>query len=429
MPASTDIALPLAPLPLPDQRYSCQGCGECCKQFTVQLSRQDLEKLAAQGWAEKLGEPVTVEFGGHTFLRQKGGGCIFLMEDGLCRIHAEHGLKAKPLACQLFPFTITRDGPGLQVGMSFACPTVCESTGAELRTHLREVKRLAVEAPFDRSDRQVMLTVDLPAEAEEIAALQHQIDGWMRRDDVALEARLDGLAWVTQSLAAARLRAVRRSRFRELLIVLFSALPHELDHLPVEPPTARQRKVLRQSAFARVENPTLETLERGRLRTGLDQLARQRRFAAGRGEAPRFDNRWPDPLPLDQVEDVDAAHAMNEIAGIDDVVSRYSRAMVLGGRAWGAGHYHWPITHGLTALTVTLASIGWLARLHAAARDLDAVDALAVREAVRVCDRSAGRARWLGSRAERMRLTWLWNDDGLRRLMRAYAPTTSGATG
>ncbi|MFM8732038.1 MAG: YkgJ family cysteine cluster protein, partial [Phycisphaerales bacterium] len=84
-------AIPLAVLRLPEQRYSCHGCGDCCRDFTVQLRPSDLERLRAQGWEGKLGRPVTAEFRGGSFLAQReDGACVFLMEGGRCRIHAEH---------------------------------------------------------------------------------------------------------------------------------------------------------------------------------------------------------------------------------------------------------------------------------------------------------------------------------------------------
>ena len=93
------VALPILVLPVAPQRYSCHGCGNCCRDFTVQLSERDLAKLREQRWEERLGEPVTTEFRGRTYLRQRDdGACVFLMDDGLCRIHREFGFAEKPVA-------------------------------------------------------------------------------------------------------------------------------------------------------------------------------------------------------------------------------------------------------------------------------------------------------------------------------------------
>ena len=103
------VSLPILTPTMEDQRYSCHGCGNCCRDFAVQLRDDDLARLREQGWATRLGEPVTVTARGTTFLRQRDdGGCVFLLEDGRCRIHAEFGFEEKPIACQLFPFHLFR---------------------------------------------------------------------------------------------------------------------------------------------------------------------------------------------------------------------------------------------------------------------------------------------------------------------------------
>ena len=136
-------SIPLTVLPLGSQRYSCHGCGDCCRDFTVQLRESDLARLQEQGWERELG-PVTVEFRGRRYLRQRpDGGCVFLQDDGRCRIHAEHGLEAKPLACQLFPFILAPGSRQALVGVSFACASVLANQGAVLGSHASEVRRLA----------------------------------------------------------------------------------------------------------------------------------------------------------------------------------------------------------------------------------------------------------------------------------------------
>ncbi|MFM7052932.1 MAG: YkgJ family cysteine cluster protein, partial [Planctomycetota bacterium] len=129
------VALPILVLPVAAQRYSCHGCGNCCRDFTVQLRDADIAKLEAQKWEERLGEPVTVEFRKRRYLRQRAdGACVFLMDDGLCRVHKEFGFAEKPVACQLFPFVLAPDDGKTHAGISFACQSVRENKGAELRS-------------------------------------------------------------------------------------------------------------------------------------------------------------------------------------------------------------------------------------------------------------------------------------------------------
>jgi hypothetical protein len=70
-------------------------------------------------------------------------------------------------------------------------------------------------------------------------------------------------------------------------------------------------------------------------------------------------------------------------------------------------------------LALNVACACWLARAHAAAgrRAEPALEDL--RAAIGRVDRACGRAPWLGSRAEAMRMRFLRVDDGLRRVAAA----------
>lgn len=423
------VELPILTLALRKQRYSCHGCGNCCRDFTVQLREEDLAKLKAQNWEEKLGHPVTIDFRGVRYLRQReDGACVFLMENGLCRIHKEFGFSDKPIACQLFPFHLLPTARGIGMGINFACQSVLENKGMELPTHVPELERMVRRGGLTEVNVAApppMLTDRLRASTPEEQSLIDRVDRWLRRTDVGLPPRLDGLAWVARSLAQARLENVREKRFSDLLDVLFSALPAELEHHPITPPTARQKRMLRQGVFARIEDPKLNAIERqGRLRLIIGQLSRSRRFKSGRGLAPPIGAEWP-RIELANVEAMAYTTSAQDAELIDDLLTRYTRACVLGRRYWGASYYGWNMIGGLQALLFNVACVGWLSRLHAAGRadttsgpiPIDIVD---VRAALGRVDRTAGRAKWLGSTGERLRLGYLNMDDGLRRLLQRY---------
>jgi lysine-N-methylase len=429
MPA---VSLPILALSVREQRYSCHGCGNCCRDFTVQLREEDLRKLIEQNWESRLGNPVTVDFRGTKYLRQRDdGACIFLMDDGLCRIHKEFGFQAKPVACQLFPFQITPGNGGLAMGVNFACQSVLENKGAELKSHLGELGRMAGELhELNQSVGPPLLTDRLRTQPSEVGSLISHIDRWFGRTDVDLPLRLDGLAWIAQSLANAKLESVRGERFAELLDVLFGVLPDELAHHPIDPPSSRQLRMLRQAVFMRTEDPRLPTINRiGRLRTTLSQLSRSRRFKRGRGVVPVIGVGWPTNVRFETVAHSPSIDSADEARMIDGLLTRWLRASVLGHRCWGAGYYGWPMIAGLQNLLLSAACVGWLAKLHAADR-LSAADSpsssvniVDVRAALGRIDRTLGRAKWLGSAAERLRLTYLNLDDGLRRVVADAFPT------
>jgi lysine-N-methylase len=421
MSESTPIALPILVLPVREQRYSCHGCGNCCRDFTVQLRPADIEKLRAQGWEETLGVPVTTEFRGVTYLRQRDdGACVFLMDDGLCRIHKEHGFAEKPVACQLFPFVLVPNDRRTHIGISFACQSVRENRGAELRSHLEEVHRMSQGVPETRlATAPPDLADAMRAKDSEVDALAQLLDRHLARGDLTMRDRFDGLAWVAASLGRAKLAEVRAKRFTELVQVLVTALPDELEHLPLEGALPKQMRLLRQAVYARLEDVQVNQAKaRGRLRTVLAQLLASRAFTRGKGRVPAVARGLLDGLDFAAIDGVPALSESPDRDAIDQLLSRYARATILGGRAWGAGYYGWTVVRGLQALVLNIACVAWLARALAAKRGRKHATLDDVRDALGRIDRHAGRAPWLGSVTERLRLEYFRLDDGLRRIMR-----------
>jgi hypothetical protein len=128
---------------------------------------------------------------------------------------------------------------------------------------------------------------------------------------------------------------------------------------------------------------------------------------------------WEGGFPFDAVDAVGGVDRSPDAAAIDELLTRWMRATVLGGRAWGSGFYGWSVTAGMQALALNAACTLWLARLRAAGAGRDAPTVDDVRAALSRVDRASGRAPWIGSRAERLRLGYLRIDDGLRRILRA----------
>jgi lysine-N-methylase len=416
------VPLPILTLDLPAQKYSCHACGNCCRDFTVQLRDEDIARLGRQGWTAELGAEPWVEFRGSRFLRQRpDGSCIFLQDDGLCRIHARYGLQEKPVACRSFPLSVMPTADGPQQGLNFACGSVQLNKGAPMASHLGDLRRIAEDAPETIGQaRPVALLPGREASPLELRALAGVLDQWMGREGASLATRIDGLAWIAQALRHAKLASVKDARFLELVTTIVATLEDELDADPPGVATERQERMLRQAIFMRTEDPRLDRMKAdGFLRTAWRQWRRQRAFLVGGGTVPelrgfakgvRFQDAEVIPNPLH-----DAADGHDD--PIDDLVTRWVRARLRGARTWGAGYYGFSAVEGLAALCVDVASAAYLARVHAAGRDPSAnrVELPDMAAAVARIDRTAGRAPWLATSGERLRLSFLALDDGLRR--------------
>lgn len=414
-----------------EQRYSCHGCAGCCRDFTVQLRPDDLARLEEQGWTQRLGHSPTVEFRGRVWLRQReDGSCIFLEPDGRCRIHAEFGLEAKPLACQLFPFVPMPGEGGVRIGLSYACPSMIRNRGAALSTHLNDLRRVVRGLPEIAQARgRLMLTDRLEATSREERDIIAAFERILARRDRPVEQRLDGAVWLADMLRQAKLDKVREERLSDLLDLLVDSFSEEIDASLPREPTARQMKVLRQVVFAHVEDVKIgEVRGRGLGLRAIKQYRAHRRFGRGRGEVPAFARDWPAGLRFEMAEGVGPARDEAEALAINELTLRYLHSRLADGRAWGSGYYAMPIITGLSALWVMWAATGWLARLHAGASRRVRVNMDDVEAALLRTDRASGRAPWLGSYGERLRLAWLAAGDGLRRLRHAMRLTDAAAS-
>lgn len=425
-----NIALPVLALATPGQRYTCHGCGNCCRDFTVQLRPKDVARIVEQGWMARLATNPIVSFRGQHYLRQRAdGACIFLMGDGRCQVHAEYGFEAKPIACQMFPYMVAPSHATAQMGVSFACQSVVENKGKLVNEQVNDALRIALRGLPEtlRPVTGLTLAHKRLAEPGEIEWFTKRLVAWIESDS-PLRIRLDGIAWIAQALAVARLTRVRGARWNELLDVLFDALAAELPLHPIAPPSPRQIAQLQSAIFSRTEDP--KPLAQGapsRLMSIVNQLRRSRAWRTGRGTrvVPAMGSQSGGSASFAQVWRVTAASDTHESEAqareaIDALMTRWLRASIEGGRSWGSGYYGWNAVDGLAALCITTASIGWVARYEAAREARASVTLDDVRRAVRRIDRTAGRAPWLGRTSERLRIAFLVRDDGLRRVLHGH---------
>jgi lysine-N-methylase len=432
------------PVILPDlaaQRYECHGCTNCCRDLVVHLTAVDRQKIDRQDWPVRLGCPPYVRLGASFVLSHKpGGGCVFLNDAGRCRIHAEYGATEKPLACQLYPFTLEPQLGTIRTGIRFDCPSVAANKGKPISEHKPEVSRLAAElqqaAPgqFEGESKPIELVQGRPLPAAALDSLVERLDAWLRDDARSVDDRLVGLLDWVETLSAARLDRLHDEQLRDLIGMLADDLPQAVQaarDARAAPPNRRQLKLFRQAVFAHCEHVTLEQALApffARMRGRLYQLVRGRRLAAGAGPLPallrgRSNDRG---ATFEEVERCGLADEP-EASLCDEALNRHLRARLLSRVAFGGGYYGWPVLDGLAALLLAVPIVGWLARYLAVVAGRESCGREDIAAAIGVVDRNAGRVPELGSTVARLRLRYLRQDQGLLRLMRSYPLTKGGA--
>src|SRR5436189_5838571 len=96
------------------QNWDCHQSGSCCKEYRVPVTEEERKRIEAQGWDRQTdlgGLAPFVRVGsfwkrGYRLNHRPDGSCVFLSEQGRCRIHERFGFAAKPLPCRLFPFVL-----------------------------------------------------------------------------------------------------------------------------------------------------------------------------------------------------------------------------------------------------------------------------------------------------------------------------------
>lgn len=163
---------------LDDKRFSCHNCGNCCRHWHVQLLPDEIDRIANLHWpaGDPLGgQIITLQHGGQTFVaHRKNGDCVFLNPDnGLCRIHEQFGESAKPVGCQLFPFSLHRTFDDMaSIVPRHDCPSVRQNKGDRYKASqlgklaeqvLDDEKPFTTQQRCELNDEQIQAIVDFLA--------------------------------------------------------------------------------------------------------------------------------------------------------------------------------------------------------------------------------------------------------------------------
>ena len=415
------------------QAFDCRGCTNCCRDLVVHLTPQDRRQIDAQRWADRLEAPAYVQRGrAYVLNHAPSGACVFLLPDGRCRIHAEFGFDAKPLACRLYPFSIEREGASVRAGIRFDCPTVQKSEGRPLAGFRGELTRLsaavaeALPGQLRGTPDIVAFSDDCPITQATLGRILAVLDRWCGQSRVPLQQRLTGLASVVATLNKVKLHRFDDERLLELITMLTDELSVGVpESTAAGPISVRRLKLFRQAAFAHGEYVGFEQMQYGFTRGMMHRFAQLRRamlFSRGAGPVP--------PLACGTCsatfELIDATGPAGEgdRDAIERLITRYLQSRIVNRGGFGRAYYGWSVLAGLNATLLAMALIGWFARWQAAGEGRTNIDAADVRRAVGIVDRTASRAPELGAKSALLRLQYLADDDGLRRLIDRYHVTT-----
>lgn len=360
-------------LTLLGERYSCTGCGDCCRGWSVPLLAGEPERFAAFGAAvipvERLRGAVSGVRSGAAVasLAGPGGRCAALADDERCLVHAAHGADAKPLACRLFPFTFVATPEDVRVSLSFACPAVVDAEGPLLEEQRDDVAALhaaIASTPYQmRIEPSVLLIENRRIEWADAAALLAELAAALASDGRLIDKMCRAGAMVALTLArldegrsfAEALPAARAGR--DALVADALAAPIQIDRL--------SRALLRTLVQSTAPG------ERGRgsrLWDVLSSLGGGGKLRVGGGE-----------IALGDIERVTRGLGVQGEA----MLARWLAAEIHGLTFFGPAGFDLSIAGGLDLLTLSCAAVAVVARAHAALAGRSAVARDDVKAALR----------------------------------------------
>lgn len=415
------------------QNWSCHNCGGCCREHQIVVTADEKKRIEKQEWSSADGvvndRPLIVAHGKDFRLNhQSDGGCVFLDERGLCRIHTKFGEAAKPLACRTYPYAVHPAGNSVTVSLRFSCPSVVQNLGEQVTQQRQALEDLAQEVvpanysapkpPYLSSSRRVISWPDL-------MCLMAFVERGLSVGKVTFATRLLRVVTWIDLLELMPQEAIHVQQYAKLLPALHETAVRAIpdDDLPLVQPSGIARTMFRQWIAQLLRHDT-ELTARGGLMGRLRLLSDGLKFTFGRGRVPDIE----DPISVRVAflgSDADSsklttpsALAMptflqleNEFGGrnaaFDELFVRYFRVKLQGMHFCGPAFYDMSFIDGFRSLALMYPATLWVARLRAAREGRKVISLPDVQAALATIDHNYGYSPALGLDAAKKRIEQL----------------------
>lgn len=341
------------------------------------------------------------------------GGCVFLGDDGLCRIHAKFGEAAKPLACRIYPYALHPAGKKVTVSLRFSCPSVVANLGkpvSECRDELKEIERLVVPANADRilppriGNREQL---DWPDTLKVVNALHELVT---QDEEVGIIERLYRALFVVGLVGEAKFDLIRGARLGDFLEIIAEAASGEELPEPTQPASVMQMQFrLLVAHYARKD--TVADLDAGL--AGRWRLFRAAtKFASGRGTATPLQDCFKE-VPFEAME-----QPFGELPDeFEEILTRYLSVKLQGLHFCGPAYYGIPLVEGFRSLVLIVAAMSWIAKWLAASDGRSEWTTEDLSKAMTIADHHHGYSPVFGSSGFRRRVNMFARTDDLTRLL------------
>ncbi len=360
------MSLPIRSLPIVEH-WDCHSCARCCRGSIIPLTKDDLAKIVSQRWQEHDDFRDTRIVVRHSFAvrqlvlaKRPDGSCIFLMDDGRCRIHLDHGIEAKPAVCQTYPLQLVPHDTSAFLTLRRSCPSAAASRGRELSQDRSDVRRLLRRRKDTLKARPAPpLTPRYSLPWKDLARVLQTLARLMNDSHYPVVRRIVHALLVCDSLHLCDMRELDAREQGELLTILRESVLDEASSFfhDRKPPTRTGLALLHQSIFHFLRlHPDVTLRETWRDRFTLSRAAW--RFLRGRGEVPDL-GTLSETVTFESLQAPLGPLAPNIAEPLNlflETAAASSRYAVL--RSSG-----WSVVDGFRALALTYVAGIWLARL------------------------------------------------------------------
>jgi len=410
------------------QNWNCHNCGGCCTQHGIFITDEEKKRIESQNWTPDDGipadQPVFVKMGGwfgkpwHRLAHQDNGGCVFLDDQGLCRIHGKFGEDAKPLACRIYPYAFHPAGNKVTVSLRFSCPSVADNHGEPVSKQRQELKAIAKQVVPDNVNEasQPMLRPGTKLEWNEIRMIVDRLDETFSADAASAVLLLRALFWMDM-LNQTQFGAIRGERLKDLLDIITQAATVEIPTMPTrEEPSFISRGQFRLLAGQYARKDTYTSSDQslsGRFR----MLQFALRLTSGRGLLPSLDESLKE-VSSDALEG-DFGPIPHESA---EMLIRYFRVKVRSFSFCGPAYYNIPMVEGFYSLALVYPAVMWIARWLVVSDGREMLTHEDLRQALTMADHQHGYSPAFGTWGFRRRVKSLMQLGDVQKLIGWYAP-------
>ena len=409
------------------QNWSCHNCGGCCRQHLIEVTEAERQRIIDQNWtaADRVTLPVLKWHAGppwkkrYRLAHQADGGCVFLDEKGLCRIHAKFGEAAKPLACRIYPYAFHPAGKSFAVSLRFSCPSVVANRGTAVSQQQSDLRRMAEAVIPDGAERSQppLLTARDRVDWSDFLSFRDALDHTLTDPTVPLVVRIVRAVTWTTLVGQSSFEKIRGPRIRELLALLMDAARTEFPSIPekIDEPSSMGRLYFRTLVAQYARKDTVADLSAGLW--GRWKLLRAIvRFTRGIGNIPPLQSVFQS-VPFESLEQ--SFGPIDQEA--DEILTRYFRVKIQGLHFCGPAYYDVPFAEGFQSLALMLPVTLWLARWLAVGKGNDRISVDEISTALSIADHHHGYSPALGQPASRSRVRALAETGDLTRLCLWYS--------